>query len=531
MSWGTHHSPSLALFYARAKQTFFMPNSPYELNLPSSLLSIFHTSMESPHPDPAIFTDVAIETWRMLDESLRRFVNAQFNNVGNNRVVCGIIAGIFFALLGSVPPLVLNFTRHQSRWLRLLAFPGLFIGLTILVSAFNGICLGIYIFGDYRQLRKFELARPPISRPVPITTEPKSASSPESISVPGDVVDKSQPLEPDGRIAAHILHVPTPTSDDHSSLCTDEEDDDEEDDISTGDEGAAQIHISPAFYENSSVEGGLVPADYTFPSRPAAVPDAKGDAGDPSSPMTPDFTMTATFIHPFDAASIDINECDRPDFVPSQRQRIDAFDFDSLPPLHINFSRPRRPSTVKYDSRSRSSTIPATPPLTKPSDLPPVLPPIERQSSRCDIKRWRLQTESTDQIVFTSPSGTPVPTSSPTARRFSTSITPAGVGVTSDYLNNPYNSHILPRPRERCQTLKSRRSMGTTGTEFSDTETQVQKRNKLMRAVPAFAVPLTKVLSPVIRRGQWEIVVRSAGIGFLLSWVIVGVVLAIPVPK
>ncbi|EAU83942.1 hypothetical protein CC1G_09824 [Coprinopsis cinerea okayama7 len=510
MSWGTHHSPSLALFYARAKQTFFMPNSPYELNLPSSLLAIFHTSMESPHPDPVIFTDVAIETYRMLDESLRRFVSAQFNNVGNNRVLCGIIAGVVFALVGSVPPLALNFAKHQSRWLRLLAFPGLFLGLTVFLSAINGICLGVYIFGDLRQLRKFELARPPISRPVPITTDEEKPTS-ESIPVPAaEMEEKSQPI-PEGRITAHAFRAPTPTSDDHS-LYT-------EDDISTGEHGPTQIHISPAYYDNVSVEGGMavVPADYTFP---ALQPTATAGTDRDGTNDTSDFTMTAAFIHPFDTTSLD-NEYDRPDFLPSERQRIDAFDFDSLPPLQKSksFLRARRPSsTVKYDSPNccRSSMdVTITP---KPSDLPPVLPPIERQSSRCDIKKWRLQTESTDQILFTSPSGTPVPTSPHASAKHRFSIT-----------DNPYNSHILPHAnRDRCHTLKSRRSLGT---EFSDTETKVQKRSRLMAAVPAFAVPLTKVLSPVIRRGQWEIVVRSGAIAFVLSWVIVGIFLAIPVRK
>ncbi len=34
--------PSLALFYARAKETFLTPNGPYELQVPTDVLSIFH---------------------------------------------------------------------------------------------------------------------------------------------------------------------------------------------------------------------------------------------------------------------------------------------------------------------------------------------------------------------------------------------------------------------------------------------------------------------------------------------------------
>ncbi|EEB95941.1 hypothetical protein MPER_05009, partial [Moniliophthora perniciosa FA553] len=81
------------MFYARAKQTFFTPNSNYELNLPSDLLAPFHSSNAPLHPEPAVFDQIAFETRQMLRDSLRRFVSAQFNNVGNNRVLCGMIAG------------------------------------------------------------------------------------------------------------------------------------------------------------------------------------------------------------------------------------------------------------------------------------------------------------------------------------------------------------------------------------------------------------------------------------------------------
>jgi len=50
-----------------------------------------------------------------------------------------------------------------------------------------------------------------------------------------------------------------------------------------------------------------------------------------------------------------------------------------------------------------------------------------------------------------------------------------------------------------------------------------------VRGVPAFG-PLTRVLSPVVSRAQWEIVVRSAIVGMLMSLIIVGSFLGIPVP-
>ncbi|KAF9568777.1 hypothetical protein CPC08DRAFT_702374 [Agrocybe pediades] len=206
---GNQYSSHLAMFYARAKQTFFTPGAEYELNLTSSLLAPFldpppashplhaspstsssheHNSQNpslptppqtpppTPYPPPSLFAEIEQETFRTLEASLRRFVNAQLNNVGNKRVMCGIVAGVIFCLIGLVPVLGSSFSRDaftspghawsSARLTRLAAFPGLWLGLTVLLASLNGICLGVYVFGDLRQLRKFELARPAISRPL-----------------------------------------------------------------------------------------------------------------------------------------------------------------------------------------------------------------------------------------------------------------------------------------------------------------------------------------------------------------------------
>ena len=55
-------------------------------------------------------------------------------------------------------------------------------------------------------------------------------------------------------------------------------------------------------------------------------------------------------------------------------------------------------------------------------------------------------------------------------------------------------------------------------------------RWKQALSVPAFKSPLTKVLSPVVTRAQWEIVVRAGVIAFVISFVVVAVVVAVPVP-
>jgi hypothetical protein len=129
--------------YARAKQTFFTPNSPQELDVPSDVLSPFHTSAFV-HPDPAAFAEVAHEVQEMLKESLERFVVAAYTNVGTNRGLCGIVGGIALALLGSALPIVWSSTHENSRWLRVSALPGLWLGLTVLIASLHGVRRVIY---------------------------------------------------------------------------------------------------------------------------------------------------------------------------------------------------------------------------------------------------------------------------------------------------------------------------------------------------------------------------------------------------
>ncbi|RXW17185.1 hypothetical protein EST38_g8668 [Candolleomyces aberdarensis] len=406
MNWH-QHSPSLALFYARAKQTFFTPNSPYELNLPSSLLAVFHTSTESPHPDPAIFTDVSIETYRLLDESLRRFVSAQFNNVGNNRVLCGIVAGATFAIAGFLPPIILNFTRPDSRWMRLLAFPGLFLGLTIMIAALNGICMGVYIFGDLRQLRKFELARPQISKPQPITAPKRETESP-SPSPPVHPSGLSHVAKSPSFADARVAHLLRPSS--FSSRSGES--------IAESGERPA-IEISPAFFDDSSyvdVENGIISTNFTFPAVPPAL----------NSPNESEFTATASFIRPFDTHNIDPADiADDARLSLERLQPIEEFDFDSLPPrapkakskhLSDQYERECCRDSLTLDPPSPFHATYPSHPYPAESHSPSGF--VERAQSRCDIKKWRLQTESQDHIPHPAPGELPV---------------------------NPYNHHIVHR--------------------------------------------------------------------------------------
>ncbi|KAH8104586.1 hypothetical protein BXZ70DRAFT_596887 [Cristinia sonorae] len=170
---------SLALFYLRAKETFLTPRGPYELHVHSDVLSVFHLSSSTknsskhvplaPPPDPAIFNELASIVEEKLKESLAKFVVATYNNVGMPRAHCGSAGGISIGLVWSVPILATNFSLGGARWWRLLALPGMWLGLTVFISAMYGVCMMIYIFGDLRQLRSFELVRPQISPPKPLS--------------------------------------------------------------------------------------------------------------------------------------------------------------------------------------------------------------------------------------------------------------------------------------------------------------------------------------------------------------------------
>lgn len=157
--------PGLAMFYLRAKQTFFTPYADYELDIPSDILGPFHCPPHGPafhartgsspaqppalwhsqsaHPDPAVFTEVVLEARAMLNASLRRFARAAYTNVGSGRASCGIAGGCFFILVTGVLPLTMTAGRWNKgphgRFVPLVAFPGLWLGLTILIASFQGV--------------------------------------------------------------------------------------------------------------------------------------------------------------------------------------------------------------------------------------------------------------------------------------------------------------------------------------------------------------------------------------------------------
>jgi len=502
LDWPANGSSQLAMFYARAKQTFFTPNSHYELNLPSDMLAPFHIANSSPHPDPVIFDQVAIEAQKLLKESLQRFVSAQFNNVGNNRVICGLIGGTVFCLVGALLPIIYNFAMGHSRWARLSALPGLWLGLSVLFASLHGVCLGVYIFGDLRQLRKFELTRPPISKPQPYRAprqRPVISSPITGLTVsPGSIIPMS--YSTDSIIPPPPAHTHLSRSASRQSMPSTLSRSTSSNFSYSGTDG--MIHISPAYYDPEPIEGPATsPVSdtgvFTFPVKPKSQFDHDDDDRHP-------FGATATFIHPFDHL---VDEDDPSSPTAEERQRVSAFDFDALPPpplarmqpqpLSCPQPRPDSPYPTQPNPPSTSSlqlgpSILVIQPETEPNDAAGFLTPkgfIRRIQSRCNINRWLVMTSSS-------------------------SSTDLNEKAPDDLEKAEYERSNFPRPHPSRQK-----------------ENNFKRQFKMVKAVPAFASPLTRVLSPVVIRGQWEIVVRSMIIACFVSWFAIGLLLAVPVPK
>ncbi|KAJ7505385.1 hypothetical protein B0H11DRAFT_418910 [Mycena galericulata] len=495
MDWPLHSSSQLAMFYARAKATFCTPNAAYELDLPSIAFGPLHdASNSSPHPDPIIFTEIAIATRKTLDESLARFVTAQFTNVGNKRALCGMVAGVLFSLLGGLTPIAYNFAHGHSRWLRLCAFPGMWFGLAILLASLNGVCIGVYIFGDLRQLRKFELSRPAISKPQPLRTPRPIISYSMTGTVP--ILPTAQPrfaISPPSP-----AHIRSPRSPSRMSASSSDSSTFNSQTSCSGETGA--IHISPAYYDADPVDGPATatspvtadnPVAFTFPTKQAFNDIESG---------TDSFATTASFIHPFDQHPEDNFQFGGPPrTLPEERQLLSAFDFDALPRCSIGTTAPQHhvdrpsqvPSVVKAEPEVRA--------LSK-SGLS-LLGFIERMQSTC-VPKWTAG-----------------------------SRTPA-LPRDSEGADGPYLDEKAPHGPQNSLDSSSRPNLDPPQRpRIRADRSAVRKQFKLVKAVPAFAVPLTPVLSNVVVRGQWEIVMRSAVFALLICWVVLGCLLAIPPPK
>ncbi|KAF8743897.1 hypothetical protein AX14_013956 [Amanita brunnescens Koide BX004] len=433
-------STHLAMFYARAKETFLSRGCRYHLCLPSHYLAPFQNlSAHDSHPDPEAFTQVAIETRNKLEHSLQRFVSAQLHNVGNKRAICGTISGSLLFLIGAVPMIAATVKEGDSRWLRLALFPAIWLSTTVIISALHGICVGIYVFGDFRQLRKYELARPVAPDPDP-DPEPQQLPSDNSSLVSQNIIMPPMPPAlpaPVRYSSSNSLHrFPSITSVSSERGTT-----------SSRYPCEPPTVILDMSSEISSVLDGGLPT-LVGPSRHEAEGYTESIIDGCNESIL--YNTTASFIHPYEAREVpDPHDLNGP---PEVHQRIDPFDFNALPP------KLREPDT------QRAGILPVA--------------AITRLGALYSCSTGRSQ----DKVTRSASSS--------------------------------FRSSFPDLPSPSCP--------------IDHPEKNVRSRFRKVMSVPAFAVPWTPVLSPVIRRGQWEIVTRSMCCAFLISWIVTGSLVAIP---
>lgn len=385
----------------------------------------------------------------------------------------------------------------------------------------------IYFFGDLRQLRKFELARPTISRPMmPLPISPPlpfrsthSRGQSQTLYIPsrsaplpeksiGSVSPSSSPLDSPisfvtpSRPYAQFSNASLPRTSCEScesEVCPSA--------------GYNEIDVSPAFFDDVPAPEGpatasclhrpeyrLSPSSLTYlepvHTRPeprsgklsirtpatgyvGTVDPSHGTRSPRSSMKTPsEYGPTAGFIpHGYNNNST----TSLSDTARSLRSRRSAcyFDFDALPP-------PNRLVGQQHDGMSGgdSASLPAG--------------------------------VSAAGGVVAEPSGqhasVPASLSSPTL---------AGVG------------HFVGRTQYKC----NQRTSPASSSSAPDKGTANEAPSKWLSfatlipsftaGVPAFATPLTQVQSPVVKRAQWEVVIRAALVAALFAGALTGIVVGV----
>jgi hypothetical protein len=385
----------------------------------------------------------------------------------------------------------------------------------------------VYIFGDLRQLRKFELSRPRISAPKPLDSSSvrplisspvpihRLESQSSSSFLPSIALRRSRPTlaEPRPDIPSLTITIPEKPAAAAVSLMQRES-------LSGSiastpyDSGGSQYSSSSSSYNVDGGDPEITVSPAYFDPDPAPEGPATRTGPD-AHPFITDGIAVPSPSYRFGTAGVHSEECranracfnnttagfiayddddlyERPGRA-AEEGRAGAFDFDSLPirdgedapcicaavpAVQSSVALPLNPQEEKQPDFNFTQQL-SPPPAFTPSALPDETRHTELKSPAAFI--GRVQYECNRHSVVGSTPAVPA--------------------------NQKYKSQIT-RPQVSQQTI----------------ENQYHR----VQGVPAFG-PLTRVMSPVVSRAQWEIVVRSAFVAMLISFTIVGSLLAIPV--
>lgn len=215
------------------------------------------------------------------------------------------------------------------------------------------------MFGDLRQLRQFELARPPISRPQTISnpqhrpvvsplfnravcgpiTQPRilPVSQPACEHIRLDTISQAAVSHETTRVRTHsssstVSSLRTASSASGSGYISSSSAAEQEN------RADLIIEVSSVVYDDFDNEE---PATGTHTSARCSVPE---------------FTPTASFIHPYDPLCSDDFD-DTRELSPEERQGIEPFDFDLLPKKGYTFPQRDRATSITANETMEASPV------------------------------------------------------------------------------------------------------------------------------------------------------------------------------
>ena len=227
-------------------------------------------------------------------------------------------------------------------------------------------------------------------------------------------------------------------------------------------------------------------------------------------------------------------------------EQLGSFDFDALPAFRVAGSGPAVTPFLQRKPRYRTCDASPPPPLVDETSLTGVsrqggtlrtwfveIPKafIRRTQGKCGAAKGvirdvlsRSAREAAKQNGDGDGEGNAYRDVPEMRQRF-----PSAGEAYQDRASNGLTINTVPRSLSNSHHTVSR-AKEKGGPDAEQVKEGWRARWKRVSGVPAFKSPLTKILSPVVTRAQWEVVVRSGALAFVISIVVVAVLVAIPVP-